>query len=98
MSTAHDRTPPSTAPTTITATEAARNLSEVLSRVRYRAEQFEITRGGETVARLLPPLAPRRISVRRMFDLLARQERPDSDFATELGEGTESTEESAWAI
>lgn len=97
MSTPTDRNTKPTAPTTITATEAARNLSEVLSRVRYRGEHFEVTRGGESVARLLPPLAPRRVTVRRLFELLTRQERPDSDFAAELGNRTANSEERAWA-
>jgi prevent-host-death family protein len=40
--------------TRITATELARNLSDVLNRVRYRGESFEIVRNGEIVAELRP--------------------------------------------
>ena len=98
MTTPPDRITKPSVPTIITATEAARNLSEVLSRVRYRGEHFDVTRGGEAVARLLPPLAPRRVTVRRFFDLLSRQEMPDTDFATELGAGTAPSKERAWAI
>jgi prevent-host-death family protein len=39
---------------TITATELARNLSHILSRVRYRGESFRVERNGETVAVLQP--------------------------------------------
>jgi prevent-host-death family protein len=38
--------------TRISATEAARNFSAVLNRVRYRGESFLIVRAGESVARL----------------------------------------------
>ncbi|MBI2767632.1 MAG: type II toxin-antitoxin system Phd/YefM family antitoxin [Chloroflexi bacterium] len=42
------------APTKITATELARNLSDVLNRVRYRGEHFIVERNGEVVAVLEP--------------------------------------------
>src|SRR3972149_307796 len=43
----------------LTATEAARNLSDLLNRVRYRGERFTIVRGGEEVAALVAaPVAP----------------------------------------
>jgi antitoxin (DNA-binding transcriptional repressor) of toxin-antitoxin stability system len=41
--------------TRITATEAQRQFSDILNRVRYRGEEFEVMRGGETVARIEPP-------------------------------------------
>jgi prevent-host-death family protein len=37
----------------VTATEAARRLSDLLNRVWYRNESFVIVRGGEEVARLV---------------------------------------------
>jgi prevent-host-death family protein len=42
-------------PKTITATELARNLSDVLNRVKYRGETYVIERNGERVATLTPP-------------------------------------------
>jgi prevent-host-death family protein len=45
---------------TVTATELARRLSDVLNRVRYRGERFVVERNGEPVAVLAParPAAP----------------------------------------
>jgi len=38
----------------ITATELARNLGDVLGKVRYRREVFIVERNGEPIARLVP--------------------------------------------
>jgi prevent-host-death family protein len=38
----------------ITATRAARRLSDVINRVQYRGESFVVVRGGERVARIQP--------------------------------------------
>ena len=43
---------------TITATDAARRLSDVLNQVRYQGAEFDIVRGKEVVARLVPAVAP----------------------------------------
>lgn len=43
----------------ISATEAARNFSELLNRVRYRGESFVVERGGESVCELRPAAPPR---------------------------------------
>jgi len=40
--------------TRITATELARNLSDVLNRVRYKGESFKVMRNGEVFAELGP--------------------------------------------
>jgi prevent-host-death family protein len=39
---------------TITATDLARNLSDILNRVRYRHERFIVQRNGEAVAEINP--------------------------------------------
>ena len=45
----------------ITATELARNLSDILNRVKYRRESFKVVRNGEVVAELRPnPNPPQR--------------------------------------
>jgi antitoxin (DNA-binding transcriptional repressor) of toxin-antitoxin stability system len=41
-------------PKVLSATEAARNFSEILNRVKYRGESFILVRGGVTVAELRP--------------------------------------------
>lgn len=39
----------------ISATEAARNFSDVINQVRYQLVEFDVTRGKEVVARIVPP-------------------------------------------
>ena len=46
----------------ISATVAARTLSELLSRELYRGESFVVERGGEAVCRLVPA-GPRKCTV-----------------------------------
>ena len=43
----------------VSATEAARNFSELLNRVRYRGETFTVERGGESICELRPAAPPR---------------------------------------
>jgi antitoxin (DNA-binding transcriptional repressor) of toxin-antitoxin stability system len=38
----------------VSATEAARNFSEIMNRVKYQGHSFDVTRGNETIARILP--------------------------------------------
>ena len=38
----------------VSATEAARNFSEILNRVRYRGETFVIERGGQPICEIRP--------------------------------------------
>lgn len=66
----------------ITATEAARNFSDVLDAVEHEHESFRISRGGRPVARLVPAEAA---SGRVAKDLLLRH-RPDDRWASELAE------------
>ncbi len=70
--------------TSISATELARRLSDVLSRVHYRGERFAVERGGEVVAIVGPPAgAIRPITLRELSERL-RQIRPDDRFADDL--------------
>ena len=71
--------------TRITATELARNLSDVLNRVRYKGETFEVTRGGETLAELKPTVG-KRATVRDLIDLLENGPKPDPDFWKDVEE------------
>jgi antitoxin (DNA-binding transcriptional repressor) of toxin-antitoxin stability system len=43
---------------TISATEAARQFSELLNRVGFRGERYTIARGGKPIASLYPVVAP----------------------------------------
>ena len=54
---------------TISATYLAKNLSDVLSRVRDRGERFVIQRDGQTIATIIPPRGPNGITV---AELVAR--------------------------
>ena len=48
--------------TRITATEAARNFSDILNRAQYRGEIFEVTRGNEVVVKI-EAIKPKRLTV-----------------------------------
>ncbi len=78
----------------ISATEIARNLSEVLDAVEHSHETFRVTRGGRPVARLVPAEAA---SGRAAKDLLLRH-KPDGAWAGDLAEirSLLVTEERAW--
>ena len=65
----------------VTATEAARNLSDLLDAVEHRHERFTIVRRGRAVAHLEP------ISRGRGADLkaLLREAEPDAAWTADLG-------------
>lgn len=44
-------------------TQAARQLSDLLNRVAYQGASFELTRGGRSIARLVPAGPPKRVKV-----------------------------------
>lgn len=68
----------------VTATEAARNLSELLSRVRYRGERFTVVRAGEEVAEIIPAAGSRSVTLGELRATLASLPPPDDDFAADL--------------
>ncbi len=43
-------------PTRVTVTEAVRNFSEILGRVRFKGERFVLVKGGKPVAELGPTM------------------------------------------
>jgi antitoxin (DNA-binding transcriptional repressor) of toxin-antitoxin stability system len=55
---------------TITATDAARNFSDVLNQVRYQGAEFDIVRGKEVIARLLPAAPPGGVPLDQLNELL----------------------------
>ncbi len=71
---------------TITATELARSLSDLLNRVRYRGERFIIDRNGEPTAALIPVEAPASITWQELAERLGDLPSPGVDFADDLEE------------
>lgn len=63
----------------VSATEAARSLSDLLNRVRYRGESFVIERGGEAICRVVP-VGPRRCTGTDLARALKAAPSPDRDF------------------
>jgi prevent-host-death family protein len=66
----------------MTATEAARQFSDLLNRVAA-GEEIELTRNGAEVAVISPPRAPL-TSAARFRELVASAPLPDDAFADEL--------------
>jgi len=54
----------------ITATDAARRFSEVLNQVRYQGAEFDIVRGKEVVARLVPAAPAGGVALDRLDELV----------------------------
>lgn len=78
-------------PTRLTVTEAVRNFSEIVGRVRFKGERFVLLKGGKPVAELVPADAAAPV---RLGDLLAvleglpHLEPEDADrFAVDLESG-----------
>ena len=67
----------------ISATEAARSLSALLNRVRYRGESFVVERGGEAVCRIVPA-GPPRCTVADLVRALEAAPRPDAEYLSGL--------------
>jgi prevent-host-death family protein len=68
----------------ITATEAARNFSDMLNRVRDQGASFEITRGNEVVARIVPAEPRKNFTVGDFIELWKRLPRLDPEDAAKF--------------
>jgi antitoxin (DNA-binding transcriptional repressor) of toxin-antitoxin stability system len=79
--------------TKITATEASRNFSDVLSRAQYRGESFEVTRGGEVVARIEAPR--KRLTAGELSELWKTRPRLDPEDAAQFEKEIEEIRASA---
>ena len=66
----------------ITASEASRNFASVLPRVAA-GEEFEVTRGGETIAWIGPPRVTT-VSAERFRELMRNAPPLDEDFADDV--------------
>jgi antitoxin (DNA-binding transcriptional repressor) of toxin-antitoxin stability system len=75
---------------TITATKAARSLSEVLNQVRYQGRRFNVRRGKEVVAQIVPPRPTQGVPIaelNQIFSKLPRLGKDDAEqFAKDLKE------------
>lgn len=69
---------------TISATELARKLGDVLSRVRYRGDSFIVERNGTAVARIEPAPGGKTCSLHEAFGAWTAAGEPDSSFADDL--------------
>jgi antitoxin (DNA-binding transcriptional repressor) of toxin-antitoxin stability system len=47
----------------VSASHAARNFSDLINRVRYQGTSFEIERGNEVIARIVPAGVPATLSI-----------------------------------
>jgi prevent-host-death family protein len=63
----------------LTATEAARNFSDLVNRVLYRGEVFVIERGGQPVCRIVPA-RPAKFTLRDLARLLKTVPKPDAGY------------------
>ncbi|MSQ15302.1 MAG: hypothetical protein EXR50_05515 [Dehalococcoidia bacterium] len=70
--------------TKITATELAKNLSDVLNRICYRGERFTIERNGELIASLGPVSRPPAITIDELIARVGDLELPGDGFADDL--------------
>lgn len=69
---------------TISATDAARRLSDLLNRVLYRGESFVIVRNGTAVAQLGPAPESAPVTLVEAVERLLERRTGDSSFADDL--------------
>ena len=69
---------------TVSATELARNLGDILGRVRFRNDEFVIERNGEAVARIVPVTGGSATSVGEAFRAWLAAGDPEPAFANDL--------------
>ena len=82
----------------VTATELARNVGEILGRIRYQGDSYVIERNGEVVARIIPEEEPEPATVRDLVELWEGFD-PDPELA-DLLEGVDDFEyppDDVWA-
>jgi prevent-host-death family protein len=72
--------------TKITATELARNLSDILNRVRYKGEHFLVIRNGEEIARLDPRPEHPKMTLGEMVEIIRNAPSPDPDYWKDVEE------------
>lgn len=70
--------------TVVTATELAKNFSDILNRVKYYGEHFEVRRNGETIATLDPKVPDKIVTFGDFLTFMRDGPRPDDQFADDL--------------
>jgi antitoxin (DNA-binding transcriptional repressor) of toxin-antitoxin stability system len=81
-----------------TATDAARNFSDLLNRVLYRGEVFVIERGGQPICRIVPA-RPSTFTLRDLVQVLSTIPKPDPgywDVLEEVNRNQPPLPESPW--
>lgn len=68
----------------MSATELARNLGDVLGRIRYRGDSFLVERNGEPVARVVPLVERPTATLGEAVEGWRAAGEPDPDFADAL--------------
>jgi antitoxin (DNA-binding transcriptional repressor) of toxin-antitoxin stability system len=71
---------------TITATQLARSLSDILNRVQYRSETFVVQRNGETIATIAPAGPRLGTTLQDVAEALKDLKMPGDGFADDLEE------------
>lgn len=68
----------------LSATQAVRQFSDVLNRVRYRGEEFVIDRGGEPVCQIVPARPAATRTVAELVQALRALPKPDAEYLDTL--------------
>ena len=68
----------------VTATDLARNLGDVLAKVRYRGQTFIVRKNGKVIARIEPATDQDGPSAREAFAAWVEAAAPDPGFADDL--------------
>ncbi len=68
----------------ISSTDAARGFADVINRVRYQGEQYEIVRNGEAVARIVPTVLARALTAGELTALIRNLPPLDAGFGHDL--------------
>jgi antitoxin (DNA-binding transcriptional repressor) of toxin-antitoxin stability system len=82
----------------ISASTAARSLSEILNRVRYKGESFVVERGGKAICEI-SPVAPVNFNGIDLAELLLSVPAPDKeylDLVEALNANQSTVEKSPW--
>jgi antitoxin (DNA-binding transcriptional repressor) of toxin-antitoxin stability system len=85
--------------TKISATEAARSLSDIINRVVYRGEEFIVERGGEAVCKITP-VGPRGCTFAELVEFFKSAPKLDDEYLDILEEITRNQQpvpESPWS-
>lgn len=85
-------------PAYLTVTEAVRNFSEILGRVRFRGERFVLTKGGKPVAELGPTAAAPPVRLSELPVLLAELPKLGPEEAERFAQDLETLRQASGSI